>query len=342
MSYTIHDIAALAGVSKSTVSRVISGKGYTSEAARDRVLQAVAALQYKPNAIARAMASQRTHNIGVILYREQQPIASHPVYGKMLDAILAEASQLQYSVFVTTEREMSAKSADFMMEQRVDGLILISRLSQEVIGHIGSFGVPYIMVNGTTDKGDVVQLVNEDRTGGALVAEHLYEQGHRNVSIIAGPQAHRSHNLRFTGFCERMRELGGRIVPQLIHQSATSAFMQGYEGVFSLWEPICALKPTALFATNDALALGAMQAFWKQQWTVPEDIAVAGFDDTEHALMAVPPLTTVRVDTDRMGRDAVRLLHKLIQKESMERQTVYQPRLIVRESTALYKGECSE
>jgi DNA-binding LacI/PurR family transcriptional regulator len=118
LSSTIKDIALHAGVSKSTVSRVIAGNGYTSKETQEKVLAAIKELQYKPNGVARAMVSQRTNNIGVIIYRQHHPIASHPFYRRILDAILMKAENLGYSVFVTTDKEMSRNSADFMREKK--------------------------------------------------------------------------------------------------------------------------------------------------------------------------------------------------------------------------------
>ncbi|MBW7460986.1 LacI family transcriptional regulator, partial [Paenibacillus sepulcri] len=166
MSYNIKEIASMAGVSKSTASRVISGKGYASQEVRDRVLGVVEQLQYKPNAVARAMVAKRTNNIGVIVFREKQPIVSHPLYGKLIDSILLAAERRGYSVFLKTDQEMSVRSTDYMLEQRVDGLILISRLQKNVIDHVKKFNVPYLMVNGTTDDPDVIHLVSNDEVGG--------------------------------------------------------------------------------------------------------------------------------------------------------------------------------
>lgn len=339
MSSTIKDIALRAGVSKSTVSRVISGNGYTSPEAREKVLRAVEELQYKPNGVARAMVSQRTNNIGVIIYRQHHPIASHPFYGKILDAILMKADALNYSVFVTTDKEMSLKSADFMMEKRVDGLILISRLSEEVIGYIDHFQVPYLMVNGTIEKHDVIQMVNHDRKGGALAADHLYELGHRRIFVIAGPQGHRSHNLRLLGFCERIKELGGNISENNIYFSPTSSFEDGYKGLTNLWNHFSANKPTAIFATNDMLALGGMQVLLQNGIKIPDDVAVVGFDNIDYSEMSYPPLTTVNVEKMKMGEDAVVLLDQLIQKGNVNPQRFeYEPKLIIRKSTTGEKG----
>ncbi|WP_445492518.1 LacI family DNA-binding transcriptional regulator [Niallia sp. 03133] len=334
MSYTIIDIASRAGVSKSTVSRVISGNGYTSEQAREKVLKAIEELQYKPNGVARAMVSQKTNNIGVIIYRQHHPIASHPFYGKILDAILLKAESLNYSVFVTTDREMSLRSADFMHEKRVDGLILISRLSQEVIGHIESFQVPYLIVNGTTDKSDVIQIVNQDYKGGAMVAEYLYQLGHRNVFVIAGPQAHRSHLLRLQGFCERFKELGVEVLSKNIYYSPTSAYEDGYKGLHQIWPQFIGQRPTAIFATNDMLAMGAVRVLLEKGIKIPDEIAVAGFDNIDYASMCYPPLTTVHVEKMKMGEDAVTLLDRLIKKDTVEPLCMeYEPKLFVRSST---------
>ncbi|TVY07759.1 LacI family DNA-binding transcriptional regulator [Paenibacillus cremeus] len=336
MNHTIIDIARFAGVSKSTVSRVISGNGYISPETRKKVEHAIEHLQYKPNAVARAMVSQRTYNIGIIIYRKDYPIVSHPIYGKILDAILSAAEQLNYSVFVSTDKEMSLRSADYMLEKRVDGLILISRLSQEMIGHIDKFNIPYLMVNGTAENSQVIQLVNDDLAGGRMAADHLYELGHRRIGIIAGPQEHRSHYLRYAGFYERMKELGCEIPQEHLFFSQTSTFEAGRDALKAMWERSQTRfnKPTAIFATNDMLALGAMRVMLEQGMRVPDDISVVGSDNIDAANYCTPPLTTIHTEKEAMGQDAVHILNRLIQKlEFGTKQTQYHPRLIVRGTT---------
>ncbi|MFC4808749.1 LacI family DNA-binding transcriptional regulator [Paenibacillus sp. GCM10023250] len=331
---TIKEIALRAGFSKSTVSRIITGKGYSSPEARDKVLKAIEELRYKPNAVARAMVSQRTHNIGVLLYRQELPIASHPFYGKIVDAILLEAARLNYSVFVTTDRDMSYRSADFMMEKRVDGLILISRLQRNVIEHITNFGVPYVMVNGSTDVGGVIHIVNQDEEGGHMAAEYLTGIGHERIFVIAGPQPHRSHHCRLTGFLAYMEEAGKPISEASVHFAETSTYGDGYALMSRHFGPFRAGRHTAVFATNDMLALGAMKFLLEQGTRIPEQIAVVGFDDVDFAAMFAPSLTTVRVDTWEMGSRAVRLLDELIRHEpDIAHPGQLLPRLVVRQST---------
>ncbi|AZN41411.1 LacI family DNA-binding transcriptional regulator [Paenibacillus albus] len=331
---TIKEIARRAGVSKSTVSRIISGNGYSSPEARDKVLGLIEEMQYKPNAVARAMVSQRTHNIGVLLYRREHPIASHPFYGKIVDAVLLEAARLNYSIFVTTDHDMSYRSADFMMEKRVDGLILISRLQQNVIDHITNFGLPFVMVNGSTDVDGVIHIVNQDEAGGRMVAEHLTRTGHERIFVIAGPQNHRSHHLRLKGFMTYMRQNGIQEADAAIHAAATSTFAEGYEIISRQWNAFREGGYTALFATNDMLATGAMKFLLEQAVLIPEQVSVVGFDDVDFAGMFSPSLTTIRVDTWEMGAQSVRMLDKLIRQEpNVNHPSELMPRLIVRQST---------
>ena len=336
IAYTIKDIAELAGVSKSTVSRIISASGYASKESRKKVLKAMKELQYKPNAVARAMVSKKTNNIGVIIYRQHHPIASHPFYGKILDAILTNSAMLNYSVFVKTDKEMSLLSADDMLEKRVDGLILISRLNQEVIGHINQFNIPYLIVNGTTEENDVIQIFNDDKKGGKLVADHLFELGHRHILVIAGPQEHRSHLLRLQGFLERMDELNCSVSLDEIYYTSTSTFEDGYKGISTLWEHVGSKKPTAIFTTNDMLAIGTIKALLEKGIRIPEDISVTGFDNIDFSEMFHPSLTTIHVDKLKMGTDAVLLLDNLINKKQDSRKIIeYEPKLIIRNSTKI-------
>jgi len=333
MGYNINEIAALAGVSRSTASRVISGNGYASPEVRERVMKIVEQLQYKPSAVARAMVSQRTHNIGVIVFRETLPIVSHPLYSKLIDAVLMQAEAKGYSIFLKTDREMSLRSTDYMLEQRVDGLILISRLRKNVIDYVKKFNVPYLMVNGSTDDPEVIHLVSDDEEGGAKAASHLFGLGHRHFLVIAGPQEHRSHNLRLEGFKRGLEQLGGVETLDIV-SSRDSTFEQGYALMQEHLDWFSGGRIGALVATNDMLALGAMKALLEQSIAVPGQASVLGFDNIDYAAMYAPGLTSVQIDTASMGRDAVDLLDRLIRKEQdVPKLNRYPSELIVRQST---------
>lgn len=335
MDYTIKQIAQMAGVSKSTVSRVISGNGYTSPEVRGKVLQIIDQLQYKPNAVARAMVSQRTNNIGVIIYRRDYPIVSHPFYGKILDAIIKTAAGLHYSIIVTTDYDLSVRAADFMLEKRVDGLILLSRFHQNVIDYIKHFDVPYLMVNGSTDVEGVIHVVNQDEAGGQQAAAYLNGLGHGRIFVIAGPQTHRSHYLRLRGFSQQREALGLQHDSQAIVYAAASTFDEGYRMMKDNWRQFAAEPYSALFATNDTLALGAMKFLTEQSVRIPGDISVMGFDDIDLAAMFIPSLTTVAVEKEEIGTQAMIVLDKLIRQEPVTQQAIqFEPKLLARQSTS--------
>ncbi|WP_018884309.1 LacI family DNA-binding transcriptional regulator [Paenibacillus massiliensis] len=312
VNYSLKELAQLAGVSKSTASRVISGKGYASPEVRERVLSVAEQLRYKPNAVARAMVTKRTYNIGVIVFRETLPIVSHPLYGKIIDEILMAAEDRGYSIFLKTDKEMSLRSMDYMLEQRVDGLILVSRLRKNVIDYVKKFNIPYLMVNGSTDDPDVIHLVSNDEEGGERAADYLYGRGHRKFFIIAGPGAHRSHSLRLEGFCRRLGQLGIQAGEIFVTESPESHFEWGSKLMAKHVEDIRQGGYTALFTTNDMLALGAMKVLLERGVRVPEDVAVMGYDDIEYGAMYSPSLTTVSVNATGIGRDAVDILDRLI------------------------------
>ncbi len=374
LSYSLRELAQLAGVSKSTASRVISGNGYASPDVRERVLKAAEELRYKPNAVARAMVAKRTYNIGVIVFRDKLPIVSHTLYGKIVDEILMAAEDLGYSIFLKTDREMSLRSMDYMLEQRVDGLILISRLRKNVIDYVKKFNIPYVMVNGSTEDPDVVHLVSNDEAGGERAAEHLYNQGHRRFFIVAGPVEHRSHSLRLSGFLNKLASLddrkgtiaeenkrsgqghdgsgdetsvkaedASRISIVTVAESPDSSFDSGARLMEARVEEFRSGSYTALFATNDMLALGAMKVLLEHGVHVPEDVSVMGYDNTDFGGMYHPALTTVSVDAAGLGRDAVAILDRMIGGEqNVPRLIEYESEVIARRSTrGEGNGTCS-
>lgn len=335
LNHSLKELARLAGVSKSTASRVISGNGYASPEVRERVLRVAEQLRYKPSAVARAMVTKRTHNIGVIVFRETLPIVSHPLYGKIIDEILMASEARGYSVFLKTDKEMSLRSTDYMLEQRVDGLILVSKLRKNVIDYVKKFNLPYLMVNGSTDDPDMIHLVSNDEAGGERAADYLYGLGHRRFFVLAGPSAHRSHSLRLAGFCKRLEQLGVSTGSGMtITESPESQFDYGCRLMAEHYEAFRQGGYTALFSTNDMLALGAMKVLLEQGVRIPDEVAVMGYDNIELAGMYSPALTTVSVNAAGIGRDAVEILDRLIGGDAdLPKLIEYESEIIVRQST---------
>lgn len=190
------------------------------------------------------------------------------------------------------------------------------------------------MVNGSTDDPEVVHLVSKDEIGGARAAAYLHSLGHRKFFILAGPQEHRSHNLRLQGFREELRRLNVEESHIHVVPAMESDFDQGYTLMAKHLSTFIGEAYSVLFTTNDMLALGAMKVMLQNAIRIPEQAAVMGFDDIDFAAAYSPSLTTVKVDTTRMGRDAVVLLDRLISRnQDMSKLYEYASEIIIRQST---------
>jgi DNA-binding LacI/PurR family transcriptional regulator len=190
------------------------------------------------------------------------------------------------------------------------------------------------MVNGSTHVDGVIHIVNQDDVGGQKAAAYLTGLGHRDILVLAGPQTHRSHYLRLKGFRQFMEESGHSIESSSILTAETSMFEEGYNLMGQHWEYFRKAEYTAIFATNDMIALGAMKFLLEQSVSIPEQVAIMGFDDVDFAAMFSPSLTTIRVNMEEMGVQAFTMLDKLIRKETITANTIeLEPKLIVRQST---------
>lgn len=333
MGVTIKDIALRAGVSKSTVSRVISGKGFASKEAQEKVWKAVEELQYKPNRLARAMVSNKTDNIGVIFFKEKQYDTEKSVYESIIGPLLEKAHELNYSIFIALEENESSRHIDYMLEKRVDGLILINLVNHEVINYLCKFHIPCVIINGT-ETDHHLQISNHEINGGRIAAEYLYQLGHRNIWVLTCLNTSPNELLRFQGFCERFNELGGQINTEDILYSTAATFEAGFQTVARAWNYYLEKQPTAIFATDDYLAIGAMKFFLTKGVHIPEELSIMGFNDIDLSKLFHPSLTTIQIDKVKMAEDAVSKLVELINnKEIQPEKVTYDPKLMIREST---------
>lgn len=331
VEYTIRDIASRAGVSKSTVSRVISGKGFASLKSREKVWKAIEELQYKPNGLARAMVSKRSNNIGVIVFRSPD---GEGIYETFLDAIVEQSKEMNYSVFLTTIETSGVDDIDFLVEKRVDGIILVNNEDPHIPDYIDRFKIPYVVVDGAARREDVFQFVNQDRKGGRSAAEYLFRLGHRKIFIIAGPKNARPHHQRYEGFSDRIRELGGQISPGDVIFTDQVSVDGGYRTASERWDDFQMRKPSAIFVTDDLLAMGVMRFLLEKGIHIPEELSIMGFNGNRFSKVFYPSLTTMEIDRSRMGKDAVVRLDQLINKKDVKPERIeYEPHLVVREST---------
>lgn len=330
-SSTIQDVADLAQVSISTVSRVVNDAGYpVRPETRQRVLEAVDALGFRPNPIARSLVGKPTQTIGLIV-----PDISNPYYPLLSRGVEDVASEQGYTVFFCNTDRSAAKARHYvevLREKQTDGLIFAG-------GGLEENGEPLLSGG---DSGKVVLIgrhhwpfpsVQVDNARAARDATcHLIELGHRRIAFISGPIGLTSARDRLAGYMQAMEDPGSRVDQSLIQEGDFQA-ESGYQAAFSLLQSREA--PTAIFAANDQMAIAAMAAAYDLGLRVPEDVAVVGFDDTPAARDVRPALTTVSLPTYEIGASAARLLLRLLAGEATE-ETVWLPtRLVVRQSSGV-------
>jgi DNA-binding LacI/PurR family transcriptional regulator len=327
------EVAEHAGVSPQTVSRVSNGQSNVDPATRQRVVDSMRALGYRPNGAARALKSGRFNTIGVIIFTLE-------TFGNMrtLDAIAREAARANCAVTLipVAEPTMGRVSGayDRLGEAAVDGVIIIfeAHLLDDA-EFVLPPGIPVVVVD--SDAGSGYTVVDTDQAQGArLATEHLLELGHAQVWHIAGPPTSFSAAHRVESWRSTLRA-AGIAPPEPLHGDWTTE--SGYRHGLTLGR-----RPevTAIFAANDQMALGTMRALHELGRAIPEQVSVVGFDDMEEAHSFWPPLTTVRQDFAAVGRLSVReLLRKIDDAGSREPDRMVVPtRLVVRASTGSPRG----
>jgi len=325
MSLTINDVAKKAGVSPSTVSRVLNEKPGISEETRARVLQAAKELGYVPDMSARSLSSGRTHNIGFVVHYRQS-LGPRSFYGDVLAGVDEEARARGYHVIFSADG--ANKSPGMVQEQRVDGLILAGcDIPRETVVSLKLQGIPLVLVDNHFDK---VNSVVIDNVGGAYEAvSHLVALGHRKIGFVCEWFGDLSFAERFEGYKKALREHGIPFDEALV---ADGLPRQPDSGCVAARRILERARPTAIFAANDLTAVEAMRALQEAGLTVPDDVAVVGFDDGVLAPHSHPPLTSVRVFREEMGAAAVRRLLVIETPDHPPTHIKVFTQLIVRES----------
>jgi len=321
------DVAALAGVSQMTVSRVLNNHASVRPDTRRRVLAAMSELGYRPNTAARTLVTGRSSVVGVVSF-------DATLYGpaSTLAGIEAAAREAGYSVSVASLRSMTAEAiaeaVDRLEVHAVVGVIVIAPHAF-VVDALAELphSVPLVAVQGPS--GGPVPSVYVDQTTAVNEAmRHLLERGHRAIWHIAGPPGWLEARGREHAWRASLLSAGAEVPPVLVGDwSARSGYEQAERIVASG-------EATAVFAANDHMALGALRAFAEAGLRVPEDISVVGFDDVPEAAYFTPPLTTVRADFAALGRRSLTHLLEVLEGSADDHDGVVLPaELIVRDST---------
>ncbi|WP_108249550.1 LacI family DNA-binding transcriptional regulator [Planctomonas deserti] len=324
---SIRDVARVAGVSHQTVSRVLNEHPSLRDSTKQRVLEVMEELQYRPNRAARALVTARSRTIGVLTTRSDQYGPASSI--RAIEEAAREAEYLVLTSSVTsTDRDALREALAHLVEQSVEGLVIIAP-QQRVVEAISelSVDIPYVTMQSTGLLDDTVPSV--DQIGGArLATRHLIELGHRDIYHLAGPQDWIEAEARMRGFLD---EMGAQEVP------TTAPILGDWSAEFGYYagrEMLRIRDFTAIFSSNDQMALGLIHAIHEAGLNVPGDVSVVGFDDIPEAAHFWPPLTTVRQDFAELGRRCIaRLLEGLTGDSERYRGTIA-PELVVRKSTA--------
>ncbi|MFJ6537991.1 LacI family DNA-binding transcriptional regulator [Paenarthrobacter sp. NPDC091711] len=325
---SIGDVAKAAGVSAQTVSRVSNGLTNVEESTKNRVLDAMKELGYRPNRAARALKSGQFKSIGVIMFTLSS-------FGNMrtLDAIATAASQAGYSVTLIPVQDPTTGTVsgayERLREQQVDGVVVIfeAHLLDEADITLPE-DLPAVVIDSNAGFG--YPMVDTDQAQGARFAtQHLLDLGHQQVWHIGGPTTSFSATHREESW-KRTLEEAGIEAPPVLHGdwSTESGYQIGRE---------LAGNPdvTAIFAANDQMALGAMRALHEQGRSIPEDVSVVGFDDLDESTSFWPPLTTIHQDFYAVGRLSIEnLLQQIAGTRSVDNFTIVPTSMVVRKSTA--------
>ncbi|MFH9611093.1 LacI family DNA-binding transcriptional regulator [Streptomyces sp. NPDC017448] len=323
----IKDVAAEAGVSVATVSRVLNGHPSVSQEARTRVLAAVEALGYRPNAVARSLRTAQTRTLGLVISD-----VLNPYFTELARFVEEEARALGYSVIIGNADErpdLQDHHIRTLIDRRIDGLLVSpADGGTPLIRDVALSGTPMVFVDRWIPGIDV-PVVRADGTGAVrdLVA-HLHGLGHRRLAIIAGPAATTTGDERVAAFRDALRELGIALPDSYIGQGDFQAASgrRATERFLDLAEP-----PQVVFAADNLMALGALDAIRARGLRVPDDVGLAAFDDIPWFVHTDPPITAVAQPAADLARAAVRALADRI--EGRAPQSVTLPaRLVVRRS----------
>ena len=328
-SVTSHDIAKRAGVSQSTVSRVLSGNTRVGKEACERVMSAVRALNYRPNGAARAMRTSQTGNIGVVVSR-----LGNPLYPELLQILGRQLVSAGLRMVVWSTEEMDEKAAiDAIRESQVDGAIMTTATTASTgLYEALQTNVPVVLINRVVEGWECDQVTSDNVDGGRAVAEYLVRAGKRRIGLIGGSDVASTIRDRQAGFRAALAKANVPLAETLCQQVDAFSYKTGFEAAARLLD--LSQPPEAIFCVNDVIALGARDAARARYIDVPGQLWIVGYDDIEMASWHAYDLTTIRQPLLHMTETAVSLLMNRIRGRGGKWNTVCLPNeLVIRQST---------
>lgn len=326
---TIYKVAEYAGVSLSTVSRVLNGRKTVNPELREKVEKAVKDLNYRPSSVARSLATNRTDSIGVLVSELDTPF-----FGEMMQAIEATLRKASKHVIITVghnDQEQETDAIEFLISRNCDALIMHSEgMTDAQIVDIGRDRLPISVINRFVEGIDENCCFGLDnKLGGMMATQHLIEKGHQSIAYISGPARKVDAMERLAGHKNALQNANLDIVPDLIYEGN----YKEQNGIDGLQQLLSTGKSfTGLVCANDWMASGAMTCARDMGIRLPEDLSIVGFDDIVFAHHVYPKLTTISNPVYKMGEMAAKSILNRLYGEKNELKTLYSPVLIERDS----------
>jgi LacI family transcriptional regulator len=328
---TLEEIGRLAGVSRSTVSRVINGHDDVSDDVKERVLQVVSDTGYRPNRAARSLVSSRTGLLGLVIPSGLQNLFQDPYFGRLIRGITrrANAAEQTISLFLFDDRDEEIDLYERVIaDGMVDGVLLTATsMHDPIVGRMQQDGMPFVMI-GRPDQVSVPYVDVENVKGANAATKHLIEHGCRRLATIAGPSNTTTGVDRRTGFLDAAAAADIEVSSGLVAEADFTS-----RGAFDAMTRLLENRPDAVFCASDTMAIGALAAIKAAGLSCPSDVAVVSFDDLVEAHQTTPSLTTVAQPVERTGGEAVGLLLDVLREQPEEPPRVLLPtELVVRSS----------
>lgn len=330
MSITIYDVAREANVSMATVSRVVNGNPNVKPTTRKKVLATIERLGYRPNAVARGLASKKTTTVGAII-----PDISSTFFSELARGIEDIATMYKYNIILSSSdqnKDKEIRLIDTMLEKQVDGILFMGgEITEDHIKQFKTANVPVVLA-ATNDATNTLPAINIDNKQAAYeVTQQLLESTKAQPAFVSGGEHVQSNGLKFEGYQAALKEAGITVDESLVIEKETN-----YNGGLEAVEALKALDnlPKSVFVTTDEMAVGVIHGLQDAGYNVPGDVQVFGFNNTRLSTMVRPTLSTVVQPMYDLGAVAMRLLTKYMNKEEVEENTVILPhRMIERDST---------
>jgi LacI family transcriptional regulator len=329
---TLERVAQLAGVSRSTASRVINGQEGVRPELRRRVLAVVEDTGFVPHAAARSLAGQRSRILGLVIPETTEQVFSDPYFGALIQGVSQACNEndqtLSLFLFQTTGDEEHLP-ARVLRTKVIDGVVVTATYSDDpLLWQLMESQIPYVLVGEHTNP--LVPTVDADNESGAVAAtDHLVSLGRQRIATVTGPMRNAAAVARRRGYERALGAAGRAVDPSLVVESDFTE-----QGAYEATRRLLASEPDAIFAFSDRMALGVLRALDEAGRSVPGDVAVVGFDDLPPARASRPPLTTVSQQVERAGVTAVELLlERIADPQGPVRRVMLPTTLVVRGST---------